>query len=389
MSDPQSPSRLGPGERRAQRCQVACPRPCRHHALLCSPRCPGRYGTGPLMAAWRPHGYLGVFGEGLRECLLWRRTRASSSPASFPQTGGPKRTGSGMSGRLCGGEVCPADAGRCSPDAAGTTDGGPGAPLRRLSFQKRSRAPAVEGHEAGTHEARAALEMLGGFLGAGAGARKRLPSCLWEPEARDAACRQHCGSWSRSWKEDSFPQGGSQPGVCSEGKGQRHPGLIRVQRGAQSCWSRHEFRLGVCESWQNQTVGLEQDGSSFVAPKMWVIGHFVRFDQCMPLGISLSSSLNLNLQYGEAADGDSSANWVSTAHLGTAVTLRVGLSARRRKPLGVGLAVIPVRVTVVRRKAVAVRMGGGAGVRMFVLEKSARLGNGGRRKRGTQGWMAR
>ena len=109
----------------------------------------------------------------------------------------------------------------------------------------------------------------------------------------------------------------------------------------------------------------------------------------MPLGVSLSSSLNLNLQYGEAADGDSSANKMSPAHLGKGVTLWVGPSARRGQPLVVGLTVVPVRVTVVRRKAVAMRMGGGAGVRVFVLEKSAGLGNGGRRRRGTQGWMAR
>ena len=247
------------------------------------------------MAAWRPHGYLGVFGEGLRECLPWRWTKALSGPASFPQTGGPKRTGSGVSGRPCGGEVCPADAGRCPPNAASTTDGGPGAPLQRRSFQKRSRVPAVEGHEAGTQEARAALEMLGGFLGEGPGARKRLPSCLWEPEAGNAACRQHFGSWSRSWKEASFFQGSSQPGVCSEGKGQRHPGLIRAQRGAQSCWSRHEFRLGVCESWQNQTVGLEQDGSSSVAPKTWVIGHFVWFNLTHALGCQSQFESELEL----------------------------------------------------------------------------------------------
>lgn len=63
----------------------------------------------------------------------------------------------------------------------------------------------------------------GGISRGGAGARKRLPCCLWEPEAGEAACPQHHGSWSRSWKEASFPYGGSQPGVCSEGKGQRHP----------------------------------------------------------------------------------------------------------------------------------------------------------------------
>lgn len=50
---------------------------------------------------------------------------------------------------------------------------------------------------------------------------------------------------------------------------------IRAQRGAQSCWGRHELGLGVYESWQNQIVGLEQDGSSSVAPKVWIIGHCV------------------------------------------------------------------------------------------------------------------
>lgn len=31
-----------------------------------SPRCPGCRRAGPLLAAWRPHGSLGFFGEGLR-----------------------------------------------------------------------------------------------------------------------------------------------------------------------------------------------------------------------------------------------------------------------------------------------------------------------------------
>lgn len=78
---------------------------------------------------------------------------------------------------------------------------------------------------------------------------------------------------------------------------------IRAQRGAQSCWGRCELGLGVYESWQNQIVGLERDGSSSVAPKVWIIGHCVWFNLTHALGYQSQSSLNLNLQYGEAADG--------------------------------------------------------------------------------------
>ena len=46
-----------------------------------------------------------------------------------------------------------------------------------------------------------------------------------------------------------------------------------------------------------------------------------------------------------------------------------------------GLTVVPVRVTMVRRKAVAMRMEEGVGVGIFVLEELARLRNEGRRER--------
>lgn len=85
---------------------------------------------------------------------------------------------------------------------------------------------------------------------------------------------------------------------------------IRAQGGAQSCWGRCELGPGVYESWQNQIVGLERDGSSSVAPKVWIIGHCVWFNLTHALGYQSQSSLNLNLQYGEAADG-STANRVS------------------------------------------------------------------------------
>lgn len=52
--------------------------------------------------------------------------------------------------------------------------------------------------------------------------------------------------------------------------------------------------------------------------------------------------------------GQHSKQGVRTAHLGTGLTLWVGVGAWRRQPVGLGLAVAPVGVTVVRRKAVTV-----------------------------------
>lgn len=67
---------------------------------------------------------------------------------------------------------------------------------------------------------------------------------------------------------------------------------------------------------------------------------------------------------------------------GRGVTFRLGVLGEDTS-CGV-LTVVPARVTMVRGKAVAVRMEQGVGVRIFVLEELARLRN---EERWMHGWV--